>query len=492
MNGIKGKMRRLCFSGFVFALLFLIVVFVNCNSEGHSRHKRKTAQQNGNNDNTGDTFPFYAKHIILFIGDGMQLEYEVAESRYLYGADFQLSWNKFPYRAYVATWDIDTYNAYAPGLGKAPYNETTFDPMVGYDPAKGGTAPYPIDKTGDQSYLLVSATDSASAATAIATGVKTDHGNISWLSGDPPNGAIETIAEKMRAQKSASMGVVSTVPFDHATPAAFVSHNPDRNDFTGMADEIIHATKPEVVIGGGHPNWCGYTYITEPQLDELRTSSEYVLVERVDGQDGGANLLNAANLLSPDKKLFGLFGGSGSNFDSPVPADNHGNPGFTVNDEDPTLAEATEAALTVLSRNTHGFFLMVESGAIDWANHGNNYTVMIGEMWSLEEAVKAAEAFVDRPGDDVDWNNTIIIVTADHATGGMRLTDSPILGKGELPHGGEMTYATGGHTNELVTLYINRSFTHEFKQLEGTWYNGAKILDNTQLFDAMAEAANLQ
>ena len=465
------------YRAFLFHLL-LFLALVNCGDTSNAGHRKNTIHSN-------------ARHIILFIGDGMQFEYEVALSRYLYGGDFSLVWNSFPYRTYVTTWDIDTYNAYAADLGKPPFNETSFEAVVGYDPAKGGIAPYPIATTGTQAYLTRMATDSASAATAIATGMKTDNGNISWLAGDPPNGAIETIAEKMRAQKSASIGVVSTVPYDHATPAAFVSHNPQRDNYSQIADEIINVTKPEVVIGGGHPSWNG-TYTTAAQLDALRNSTDYVLVERIAGQNGGENLLNAANSLPTGKKLFGLFGGAGANFDPPAPADNPGNPGFTVQEENPSLAEATEAALTVLSRNKKGFFLMVEGGDIDWANHANNYNMMIGCMWSLEDAVKTAVAFVDRPGDDINWNNTVLIVTADHSTGYMRLTDSPILGIGQLPHGGEMTYGTTGHTNELVMIYATGNLTKYFKQYEGIRYPGSIIIDNNDIFDAMSEAAGLQ
>lgn len=426
----------------------------------------------------------------------MQLEHEIAGSRYLYGADFGLTWHGFPYQSYVTTWDVDTYNAYASDQGQPWYNETSFDPLLGYDPVSGGAAPYPIQKTGSAPYLLRAATDSASAATAMATGVKTDSGNISWRRNDPTVGAIETIAQMMRSNGGAAIGVVSSVPFNHATPAAFVSHNIDRNNYDQIADEIIHIARPEVVIGGGHPGWSGY--ITWQQLDTIRSSPDYVLVERVAGQNGGAALLDAANSIAADKKLFGLFGGSAGNFDAPVPQDNPGNPGFTVENENPSLMDATNAALTVLSRNRNGFFLMVEQGDIDWANHANNYSMMIGCMWNMENAVKAAAAFVDTPGDDIDWSNTLLVITADHANSYMRLTDSPKLGAGDLPEQvgssypcGEVTYGSSGHTNELVTIYAKGKDASLFYDFEGDWYSATRIIDNTHIFMVMAKAAGL-
>ena len=84
------------------------------------------------------------RHVILIIGDGMQLEHEIAASRYLYGTDDGMSWHRFPYQGYCSTWDIDAYDAYAAAAGARPYAPDDFDPRLGYDPARGGVAPYPI------------------------------------------------------------------------------------------------------------------------------------------------------------------------------------------------------------------------------------------------------------------------------------------------------------------------------------------------------------
>jgi alkaline phosphatase len=172
-----------------------------------------------------------ARNVILFIGDGMQVANEIAAGRYLYGDDSALSWHAFPYLAYVTTWDIDTYNRYARNLGAAAYSHGSFDPLVGYDPSRGGEDPWPIGDIPDSGYIFnalptwgggagtyaIPATDSASAATALATGCKTDQGNVSWAAGDPPDGALTTICDSMKAD-GAAIGVVTTVEFSHATP----------------------------------------------------------------------------------------------------------------------------------------------------------------------------------------------------------------------------------------------------------------------------------
>jgi alkaline phosphatase len=159
-----------------------------------------------------------AKHILLFIGDGMQLEHEIAASRYVFGRDTELSFHKLMYKGYVATWDVTTYNRYAVAGGVPSYAAAGFNPMVGYDPFKGGLKPYPAQSSGiDDAYFLTKlpssptdtsskypATDSASAATAWATGIKTDDGNIAWAPGDPNDGALTTIAELLRNEKGSS------------------------------------------------------------------------------------------------------------------------------------------------------------------------------------------------------------------------------------------------------------------------------------------------
>ncbi len=449
------------------------------------------------------------KHIILFIGDGMHLEHERATSRYLYGKDFNLVWHDFKYSVPVATWDVTTYNNYANLSGAPLYHPMSIDPEIGYNVRRGGKKPYPLDRTIDDSYFLFPttyATDSASAGTAISTGYKTDDGNIAWLPSDPPGGKLKTIAEMLREQKGFAIGVVSTVPFSHATPASFASHNVSRNNYYQIADEVIRTIKPEVVIGGGHPNWNN-RFMSATLYNDVKGGSiaDYIFVERVAGQDGGLSIKNAAERAKAQrKKLFGLFGGTGGHFEPPVPQDNPGSPSVQrATIENPLLKDATIAALEVLSQDKDGFFLMVEQGDIDWANHANNYKWMIGTVWDLEEAVKEAIAFVNRPGDNIDWDNTILVVVSDHANSYMRLSEDLPLGIGDLPAqegrdyhwkypDGEVTYRTTNHTNELVMLYSMGSKSNKFfKKYEGEWYPCTRIIDNTHIFNVLAEATDV-
>lgn len=460
------------------------------------------------------------RHIVLFIGDGMQTAHAVAAGRYLYGSDEGLAFQRFPLREAVATWDVATYNHWAKERGEPSYHQRQILPWLGYNPGQGGQGPAVDCKEdrrtkAEEAYLTAAATDSASAATAWSTGFKTDDGNIAWIAGDPADGALTTLAERLRREKGFAIGVVSTVPFSHATPAAQISHNTDRDNYAAIAAEILRRFQPEVVIGGGHPQWVNqYTYLSETDYAALKADGlggVYVFAERHSGVDGAAGLLAAARTAAVSgRKLCGLFGGANGNFESPVPVDAPGAPVVTpATTENPLLRDCVSAALTVLSRDKEGFFVLFEQGDIDWANHANDFRCMIGTMWDLDQAVRAAVAFIERPGDDITWADTLLIVTADHGTGGMRLGEP--LGIGELPHqvtatvtpcpsaycekytypDGRVSYASGAHTNELVPLHAVGSGLNLFTAYEGAWYPGTRIIDNTHIFHILAAAAGL-
>jgi alkaline phosphatase len=455
-------------------------------------------------------------HVVLLVGDGMSRAAEVAASRFLTGEDDGLSWHgpEFEYQGFASTWDVTTYDRHAEALGLPPFAPDAFLPNVGYDVLRGGVAPWPVSPHGQDRYLLsrlplrgggaqIPATDSASAATALATGTKTDVGNISWAAGDRVDGALCPIALRAR-ELGAAIGIVTTVPFAHATTAAFVARSTTRDATEDLSRQIL-SLRPEVVIGGGHPHRYRRQHPHAPErwmspdahAAARQPGSGWVVVERT-ADDGGRALLRSAEQVRPDQALLGLFGGTSGAFEPAVPASDGSATVRRGSPENPSLADAALAALAVLARDPDGFFLVVEQGDIDWASHAGDYRWLVGAVWDLDEAVRAVAEFVDRPGDGVTWENTLLVVTADHANGHLRL-GAP-RGRGVLPSRGEGAFTWGdpgsdappGHTNELVTLAARGARARAlFGEVEGRWYPGTRIVDNTQIHEVLERALGL-
>jgi alkaline phosphatase len=457
------------------------------------------------------------RHVVLMVGDGMSRAAEIAASRFLIGDDEGLAWHgpPFEYEGFASTWDVTTYDRHAEALGLAPYAPASFLPNVGYDVLRGGLAPWPVSRpTGQDACLLaklplrggeprVPATDSAAAATALATGTKTDEGNVAWAPGDRAGGALVTIAERARRERCAAIGVVTTVPFSHATPAAFLAHATTRAAYEDIARQML-AARPEVIVGGGNPQLARHRP-GDPERwmdpDDWkaagRPGSGWTVVGRT-AAPGGRALLRAASELPRGQRLLGLFGGADGAFEPAVPSTDGSATVRIGSAENPSLADAATAALTVLARDPDGFFLLVEQGDVDWATHAGDYAWTVGAVWDLDRAVQAVEAFVDRPGDAVTWENTLVVVTADHANGHLRL--GPSQGKGVLPRRGDGGYTFGdpvanvpsGHTNELVTVAARGASAKAlFSAAEGRWYPGTRIVDDTQIHGIMLRALGL-
>lgn len=436
------------------------------------------------------------RHVIVVIGDGMQMAHEVAASRYLYGRDDALSFHALPTRVHKTTWDIDNYNYRAAALGVPPYAPNNFEPTVGYDPAIGGEAPYPLlsDSERRRKYFLneMLYPDSAATATQMSTGIKTYSSAIGVSPEYVKIGALEHASALLRRFYGMAIGFATTVQFYHATPAGFFAHNASRNAYTALAHELFTSVQPEVMIGAGF----GLADVEPAHLAQLLDSGKYVYARRDDGIDGGATLLSAADEAVRGKLgLFGLFGNlREGNFEPPVPKDNPGSPVIARGAiEDPTLADASLAALRVLSQDPEGFFLLLEQGDIDRANHQNDYSRMIGCVADLNSAVSAVVAFVEQPGDEIDWTNTTLIVTADHANSYMRFVKP--LGKGDLPTqsgatypNGDVTYGVGGHTSELANLYIKGVAEARVDGYK-TPYPGLNIIDDTAVYRLILDAA---
>lgn len=337
--------------------------------------------------------------------------------------------------------DVNTQTVRNPG-GTAP---------GGYNAVKGGATPW--DPGSDHAYRQGKTAngqpgehpypDSANTATALCTGEKSYNGAINV---DPGGNQLSTVAHEVQ-QAGWAVGVVTSVPISHATPAAAYAHNVGRDDYQDLTRDLVglpsiaHPQQPlpgvDVLIGGGFgderkeakgqgTNFVpGNVWITDPDLKSIDAAhgGRYIVATRTSGADGTDVLQHAAQLSAAQRKrLFGFFGNGKFGGHLPyrtadgdyVPAKGKkGAETYTPDDlsENPTLAEMTTAALTVLETDPDGFWLMVEAGDVDWANHDDNLDNSIGAVISGDDAVKVITDWVEQHS---NWQESLLIVTADH------------------------------------------------------------------------------
>ena len=315
----------------------------------------------------------------------------------------------------------------------------------GFDHLRGGDAPWHEQKGRD--YLMGldreephSVTDSAASATSLCTGVKTYNGAIN-IAAD--GSYLVPIARELQAMNDIMVGVVTSVPVSHATPGAAYANNVSRKDYQDIARDMIglpsssHRKDPlpglDILIGTGFgigvekdsdqgDNFAtGNKYMHEEDVrkSDLENGGRYVVAKRTAGQSGKDVLMAAAEKAADEQhRLLGFFGKEHLPFQT---ADGDYIPTFDVAGtekyseadllENPTLAEMTKAALTVLERSIEGFWLMIECGDVDWANHANNLDNSVGSVFSGDEAFQAVTHWID---ENRAWDFTAVIVTADH------------------------------------------------------------------------------
>jgi alkaline phosphatase len=276
-------------------------------------------------------------------------------------------------------------------------------------------------------------TDSAAAATAIATGIKVSNGAISR---DLPKQSadIETILELAKRQEK-STGIIATKLFTDATPAAFVSHADDRNMTDEILADMFSEALPNVVFGADTPLHRQFA---------KDAKSSYKMVH------GLKDLVSLTDNLEKEKACRGkscpyVYGGFGLYDMIPGIYENKSGLPLEISKTSqfekldvPHLSQMTDAALKILSKNEQGFFLMVESSMPDMISHYNlqidangrspkAIEVLIHEMREVENTVKVIENFVAQNPD------TLVILTADHETGGLVIeTDkTKCLGKAD-------------------------------------------------------------
>ena len=282
----------------------------------------------------------------------------------------------------------------------------------------------------------VKITDSAAGATAFSAGKKSYNGAIGV---DADTISIPSIVEIL-SQSGWETGVISTSSITHATPACFYAHVKSRNMHEEIAAQLS-ASPIDFFAGGG----LGYF------LDSVRTDSQDLLSKlRENGFELDTNTLTSK--LKPDQKYAALLGHEA------MPTMLQGRGDF--------LPKATELAIDRLRSNGSGFFLMVEGSMIDWGGHANDADYLISEMIDFDEAIGVALDFAEKDG------NTLVVVTADHETGGFTLSSGEnydhIVG----------TFSTGGHSTTLVPVAAYGPGSELFRG----------VYENTEIFHKMMKA----
>ena len=228
-------------------------------------------------------------------------------------------------------------------------------------------------------------TDSAAAATALATGVETYNG---WLSMKPPlpGTPVQTVLE--RAEPSKATGLITDADQSAATPAAFATHVTDRDLDLEITNQIA-AKDIELLLSGG---W-GYDYLLEdrPGVTYIQNSSDLAALPGTGAWPS---------------HLYGFMGNNGLVYN--LDREEEGVVGIQ-----PMLPELTSAALGVLGQDPDGFFLMVEASVIDYGGHSRDAAWIASEVNELDRAVQVAVDYARGRSD------TLVIVTADHETGGL-------------------------------------------------------------------------
>jgi alkaline phosphatase len=244
-------------------------------------------------------------------------------------------------------------------------------------------------------------TDSAAAGTALATGKKTKNG---YIGIDPDYEPLETIAEKAK-KAGKKVGIASTVPVNHATPAAFYGHQKSRNMYYEISQDLIKSGFDFFGGAGLYNRDNFYDKTAAPDIYPLIEQAGYMVAKGYEEFKANAGKSKKVLLVQKNWEEAGGI---------PYAIDRTG--------KDLTLKQITEAAIDVLMRdNKKGFFLMLEGGRIDWAAHANDAASVVKEVIDMDEAIKVAYEFYKKHPKE-----TLIVITADHDTGGIT------AGKGQL------------------------------------------------------------
>lgn len=400
------------------------------------------------------------KNIIFFIGDGTGYNHVLATNYYAYGHEKAQPYEQDDWVSLAAA----TY----PAVLRKNEEETVYS--NGYSPRLAWSVP---------EYNSTDYTDSGAGGTALSTGRKTYNKSISiGVDGD-----TLTLLSQAAKALGKSTGVVSSVHMSHATPASFAAHNANRGNYDEIARYMLFNTRMDLILAPGNPD---YSDDGKPSENSDRNVGGREIWQQLVANDGrtqfeangqtfrvqdsdGDGQADPWTLIQTREDFVKLASGETPARVLGIPqvnstlqqgrsrGENETLPfSQPFNENIPTLEEMTRTALNVLGKNDKGFFVMIEGGAVDWASHDNDLGRLIEEQMDLNNSIQAAIEWVEA---NSSWEETLIIITADHETGYLtgpnhpEQINDPVIsnGKGQLP---QAKFNYDNHTNTLVPLYV--------------------------------------
>lgn len=291
-------------------------------------------------------------------------------------------------------------------------------------------------------------TDSAAAATAFASGVKTNNGAIGMVHDTV---SVKNITELV-SPKGIKTGLVATSSITHATPACFFAHIPNRYMYDEIAAQLPSSGIDFFAAGG-------------LEFFNKRKDGKNILYDlNQNGFTVDTLGLNDFSSISNNSKLAFLLAPDA------MPQMLEGRGDF--------LTDATQLGLQFLNKDREGFFMMIEGSQIDWGGHANNTEFLVSEFLDFDNAIGTALDFAENDG------NTLVIVTADHETGGFTLSAKTVL----QPDGStkkdynqiEGSFSTSGHSATLIPVFAYGPGSEEF----------SGVYDNTEIFHKIIKMTN--
>lgn len=424
------------------------------------------------------------QNVILMIADGAGFGSFYCAADFLTGAPTGFFWQNAPWKqTSVATF----------------HKKSFYDPEKDWADFKNLRVPF------YQKEPAFIPPDSASTGTAMMTGVKTRNGRVGV---GPDDEILETIAEIFH-RNGRRTGAVTTYQIASATMADVASHELERKNGQKMFAQMLLDGNLDVIIGAGHPEFNDDAqpqaasfgkYGPGPelwaQIRDGKLPAGWLFIEkRTDFQKLADALPGTAGFRQLPPKLLGIAQTANA-FQCLRQA------GSPLLPQTPTLAEASLAALNVLTAHTNspkapGFFLMIEGGAVDCANDANDLERCVEEMADFHAAIEAVCLWVEK---NSSWEETLLIITADHDNGaiygpengsdGVPLTAPLYRGKGVLA---DVRYYSDDHTKQLVPLYARGPGAEEVEgcvigtdeRMGKFWNYDGRFIENTSVFRAM-------